>query len=79
MVVVIRKRPFALASIGALVGALATGVVATPAATSSSPPGLTFTSQPGVANIVAHYVVSPVGGPQHAASASTDESPVAAL
>ncbi|HET9781156.1 MAG TPA: hypothetical protein VFR33_05200 [Candidatus Dormibacteraeota bacterium] len=64
-----RKRLLALASVGAVVGALGTG--ATQA--SSAGAGVSFTFQPGVANLVAHYTVSPTGHAGHAASNSAEE------
>src|SRR5947208_9562635 len=72
---VVWKRLFALTSTAALVAAAAAFVGGPGAAAQSS--SVSFTSQPTVANLVAHYVVSPTGGPHHAASASTDESPLA--
>ncbi|MHB8612700.1 MAG: hypothetical protein ACYDAL_09760 [Candidatus Dormibacteraceae bacterium] len=57
-----RSRLVAVASIAALVGALGVAATAsTAAASSESPPGagVTFSSQPGSAAVVAHYVVSP--------------------
>src|SRR2546430_16312811 len=71
---VVWKRLFALTSTAALVAAAAAFVGGPGAAAQSS--SVSFTSQPTVANLVAHYVVSPTGGPPHAASASTDESPL---
>src|SRR2546430_10282258 len=71
---VVWKRLFALTSTAALVAAAAAFVGGPGAAAQSS--SVSFTSQPTVANLVAHYVVSPTGGPHHAASASTDESPL---
>jgi len=71
------KRLFALTSTGALVAAAAVYVAGSGAAAQS--PSVSFTSQPTSAKVVAHYVVSPTGGPKHAASASNDESPLAAL
>lgn len=62
------RRVFAVASVAALIGALATGV-----AQSSAGANVQFTSQPGVAQIVAHYVVSPTAGASTASSSSTDE------
>src|SRR5437762_11182441 len=72
---VVWKRLFALTSTAALVAAAAAFVGGPGAAAQSS--SVSFTSQPTVANLVAHYVVSPTGGPHHAASASTDESTLA--
>ena len=71
------KRLFALTSTGALVAAAAVYVAGSGAAAQS--PSVSFTSQPTSARVVAHYVVSPTGGPKRAASASNDESPLAAL
>jgi hypothetical protein len=71
------KRLFALTSTGAIVAAAAVLVGGTSAAAQSS--SVSFTSQPSVANLVAHYVVSPTGGPRQAASTSTDEGPLAPL
>jgi hypothetical protein len=71
------KRFFALTSSGALVAAAAAYVGGSGAAAQSS--SVSFTSQSTVADVVAHYVVSPTGGSAKAASTSTDESPRAAL
>jgi hypothetical protein len=71
------KRLFALTSTGALVLTAAAYVGGSGAAAQSS--SVKFTSQTTVANVVAHYVVSPTGGPKSAASASTEESPLATL
>jgi hypothetical protein len=59
-VIVERRRLVAAASIAALFGALAVTVPAVAASSESSPgAGVTFSSQPGVAALVAHYVVTP--------------------
>lgn len=71
------KRLFALTSTGALVAAVTAYVGGSGAAAQAS--SVSFTSQPTVAKVVAHYVVSPTGGPAHAASTSTDESSIATL
>src|SRR5450759_983572 len=71
------KRLFALTSTVALVAAAAVYVGGSGAAAQSS--SASFTSQPTAAKVVAHYVVSPTGGPKQAASASTYESPLATL
>ena len=71
------KRLFALTSTGTLVAAAAVYFAGSGAAAQS--PSVSFTSQPTSAKVVAHYVVSPAGGPKHAASASNDESPLATL
>ena len=61
------RRVFAIASVAALAAALGVGVP-------SSAATVSFTSQPGVANLVAHYVVSPAGtGGHHKASSASDE------
>jgi len=61
----------ALASAGAVVGSLATGFAfATVVAAGSSDSGVTFSSQPGVATLLAHYSVSPAG---HVGSDISDE------
>ena len=63
-----------MASVAALAAALATGVSQSSAGSSPN-----FTSKPGVAALVAHYVVTPSSGGAAGAtaSASTDESPIA--
>src|SRR5256885_11807788 len=71
------KRLFALASTTSVVAAAVAYVGGSGAAAQTS--GVSFTSQPTVANLVAHYVVSPTGTTRHAASASTDENRLAAL
>src|SRR5256885_15797428 len=71
------KRLFALASTTSVVAAAVAYVGGSGAAAQTS--GVSFTSQPTVANLVAHYVVSPTGTTKHAASASTDENRLAAL
>src|SRR6266851_32127 len=71
------KRLFALTSTALVVAAAVAYVGGSGAAAQSS--SVSFTSQPTVSKLVAHYVVSPTGGPKHAASASTDESPLASL
>lgn len=63
------RRVFAVASATAVVAALATGISQSAA---SSP--VAFTSQPGVARLLNHYVVSPTASGQHGASSnSADE------
>lgn len=69
------KRLFALTSTTAVVAAAVAYVGGSGAAAQSS--SVSFTSQPTVAQLLAHYVVSPTSGPKLAASASTDESPFA--
>src|SRR4029077_13551499 len=55
----LRKRIVALASAGAVVGSLATGIVAaTVAVAGSNSSGVTFTSPSAVAGLVSHYTVS---------------------
>jgi hypothetical protein len=55
----LRKRVVALASAGAVVGSLATGIVAaTVAVADSSSPSIKFTSTSAVAGLVSHYEVS---------------------
>jgi hypothetical protein len=55
----LRKRVVALASAGAVVGSLATGIVAaTVAVADSNGSGVKFTSQAAVAGLVSHYTVS---------------------
>src|SRR5256885_13929372 len=77
---VVRKRVFAMAALAALVSALGTYVGSgTLAAQSTAGAGVTFSSEPGVAGIVAHYVVSPTAGSTHGASTSADESRTVAL
>ena len=71
---VVWKRLFALTSVAALVAAAAVYIGGS-GASAQSP--ISFTSQHTVSNLVAHYVVSPTGSPKQAASASTDESPLA--
>ena len=71
MVVVIRRRVFAVASIGALLGALAVGVAQSAGTAAAS--SVSFTFQSSAAALVAHYVVSPAVGPQRASSTSTGE------
>jgi hypothetical protein len=74
----VRKRLLALVSIGTVVGALGVGAAhaSSPAQTSTTS-GVAFTSKPTVANIVAHYVVSPTSTGPGNSSASTEESPLA--
>ncbi len=68
-----RPRVFALASVAALAAGLATGV-----SQSSAGATVAFTSQPGVSQIFAHYVVTPASrGTAGATSASNEESPIA--
>lgn len=62
------RRLLAVASVAALAAALATGV-----GQSSASAGVSFTFQPGVSGLVAHYAVSPTGRGVHGASSSTDE------
>jgi hypothetical protein len=60
VVIETRKRLVAVVSGAALFGALAVTVPAVAASSNSSPgAGVTFSSQPGVAAVLAHYVVSP--------------------
>jgi len=67
----LRRRVMALASAGAVVGSLATGFAfASVAVAKSSESGVTFSSQPGVATLLAHYTVSPAG---HRGSDISDE------
>jgi hypothetical protein len=55
----LRKRVVALASAGAVVGSLATGIVAaTVAVADSNSPNVKFTSTRAVAGLVSHYTVS---------------------
>lgn len=63
------RRVFAATSAAAVVAALATGVTPSSAST-----GVAFTSQPGVASLVAHYVTSPAGSGTRGASNSADEA-----
>src|SRR2546430_7112619 len=77
MAMTVWKRLFALASTTSVVAAAVAYVGGSGAAAQTS--GVSFTSQPTVANLVAHYVVSPTGTTKHAASASTDENRLAAL
>src|SRR5215472_6865842 len=74
--VISRPRVFAIASVAAIGAALATGVSQTPAAGSVS-----FTSQAGVSQLFAHYVVTPTsrGTSGAAATASADEGQLATL
>src|SRR5258708_6627520 len=69
------KRLFALTSTASVVAAAAVYVGVSGAAAEQS--SVSFTSQPTTSQLIAHYVVSPTSGPNHAASASTDESPLA--
>lgn len=62
------RRVIAVASFAALAAALGPGLVQSSAAATVS-----FTSQPGVANLVDHYVVSPTGGGLHGASNTADD------
>src|SRR5712691_13028198 len=67
----LRRRVMALASAGAVLGSLATGFAfASVAVAKSSESGVTFSSQPGVATLLAHYTVSPAG---HRGSDISDE------
>lgn len=67
----LRKRVVALASAGAVVGSLATGIgFATVAVAKSSDSGVTFSSQRGVAALLSHYTVTPAG---HAGSDISNE------
>jgi hypothetical protein len=73
----VRRRvlaAMAAASTVAVLGAFGSGLAfAGPALAAAPGSGVTFSSQPGVATLVTHYVVSPAG--QHEeASASNDES-----
>jgi len=71
------KRLCALTSMGALAAAAAMVYVGATSATAQTS-SVTFTSQPTVSQVVAHYTVSPTSAPKQAGSASTDESPLAA-
>ena len=64
------RRVLAIASLAALAGSLATGV-----SQSSADASVSFTSQPGVAQLVAHYVVSPTStsSPQRTSSSVQQE------
>lgn len=63
----------AVASAAALVGALGTGLTfAGVASTGQGASGVTFTSQPGVAQLVAHYTVSPAQRPEDTRSGDSD-------
>lgn len=73
-----RRRVVAFGSAAALVGALGIGVSATSAAASSGSEsgygsGVTFSSQPGVATLVKHYVVSPAGHEEKASTSTSAE------
>src|SRR5258706_3205783 len=70
------KGLFALPSTASVVAAAAVYVGGSGAAAQSS--SVSFTSQPTSSQLLAHYVVSPTSGASHAASASTDESPLGA-
>src|SRR5713101_2526660 len=69
------KRLFALTSTASVVAAAAVYVGGSGAAAQSA--SVSFTSQPTTSQLLAHYVVSPTSGPKLAASASTEESPLA--
>ena len=67
----LRRRVVALASAGAVVASLVTGFVFASVAVAKSS-GVTFSSEPGTAAVLAHYTVTPAG---HAGSdASNEES-----
>ncbi len=67
----LRRRVVALASAGAVVASLVTGFVFANVAVAKSS-GVTFSSEPGTAALLAHYTVTPAG---HAGSdASNEES-----
>jgi hypothetical protein len=73
-----RRRVVAFGSAAALVGALGIGVTVTSAAASSASEsgygsGVTFSSQPGVATLVKHYVVSPAGHEEKASTSTSAE------
>jgi hypothetical protein len=71
----VRRRIFGIATGAVMVGALGVVAPVTTALADSSPgSGVTFTSQPGVAKLVAHYVVSPAGHGGRSAAASPEES-----
>jgi hypothetical protein len=74
----VRRRVLAAvaaASAAAVVGAFGSGLAFPGLALGAAPDsGVTFSSQPGVATLVTHYVVSPTGQQQEDASASNDES-----
>lgn len=71
----VRRRIFGLATGAVMVGALGVVAPVTTAVADSSPgSGVTFSSQPGVARIVAHYVVSPAGKGDESSSGSNGES-----
>jgi hypothetical protein len=70
----VHKRLLALVSVGAVVGALATGVTQASSATQSLPTnGLTFVSTPTSADILAHYTVAPSGSGAAGAATSNEE------
>ena len=69
-----KTRALAVASAAALVGALGVAVNVTIAGATDSPgAGVTFSSEHGVAALVAHYVVTPTGGGEETSSTSTEE------
>jgi hypothetical protein len=73
VVVETRRRLVAAASVATLVGALAVTVPTVAASSESSPgAGVTFSSQPGMAALVTHYVVSPA---ERRKSSATTTSP----
>lgn len=72
----LRRRVVALASAGAVVASLVTGFVFSSAAVAKSS-GVTFSSQPGQAALLAHYTVSPAG--QAGSDVSNEESRTVAL
>ncbi|HUE58423.1 MAG TPA: hypothetical protein VMO88_02460 [Acidimicrobiales bacterium] len=70
----VHRRLLALVSVGAVVGALATGVTQASSATQSLPTnGLTFASTPTTADILAHYTVTPSGSSAAVATTSNEE------
>jgi hypothetical protein len=70
----VHRRLLALVSVGAVVGALATGVTQASSSTSSLPTnGLTFASTATTADILAHYTVTPSGRGVASAAATSNE------
>jgi hypothetical protein len=67
------RRAVAAASAATMVGALGVAINVTIAGASDSPgAGVTFSSEPGAAALVAHYVVTPSGA-EESSSTSTEE------
>ena len=66
----VRKRLLSLASAAAMAAGMAVASGASSAVTAST---VSFTSQPTTSQIVAHYVVSPAGGPSQAAATADQE------